>query len=387
MSVDLHNAVLIFDEAHNIEDVARCARWGGLGRLDACVGLALAPGACPTSGGAATLWDPLARPSPTCRSPCREAGSADVDLDTLVTVQVALATAASISNHAEHYQPLHAACEALVGWLGGVANNAQLMRQQAFERFEVVWSSQQVGRGAAQAHQRAWRGWPPAAAVDDREALLPMLPAPASSFAGAALTPPPPPAPTLQLLEQLALAGLSPPAVEQLWQHYEAVRRAEGGDKVSFNTGAREGTRGCWAGCWAAGALPACCCSAARGGRSRAARSSRPQPAPAALADAAEGEAGLEAVPESVKRPGAGGLALGVMSRLLTVLRLLYRGDCRRVGDYRLVVQKWVQRQRQGGGRNFRWAGGCRPFEAGLLAASCLLPAAGCLLGVARRLG
>jgi hypothetical protein len=67
-----------------------------------------------------------------------------VDLDTLVVVQLALATAASISTQEEHYKPLHAACEALVTWLGGVANNSELMRQQSFERFEVVWSSQQV---------------------------------------------------------------------------------------------------------------------------------------------------------------------------------------------------------------------------------------------------
>jgi hypothetical protein len=42
-----------------------------------------------------------------------------------------------------------------------------------------------------------------------------------------------------QMLQQLDRAGLSAPAVEQLWQHYEAVRKAEGGDKVAFSTGAR----------------------------------------------------------------------------------------------------------------------------------------------------
>jgi hypothetical protein len=117
-------------------------------------------------------------------APCREAGSTDMDLDTLVTVQVALATASSTSNHAEHYTPLHAACEALVGWLGGVANNAQLMRPQGFERFEVVWSNQQVSReGGAGAQQRAWGGWRSAAALVAWEALpSTLLPAAAGSW-------------------------------------------------------------------------------------------------------------------------------------------------------------------------------------------------------------
>ena len=41
----------------------------------------------------------------------------------------------------------------------------------------------------------------------------------------------------LQLLEQLAQAGLGPAEVEQLYMHYESVRKAEGGDKVTFTTG------------------------------------------------------------------------------------------------------------------------------------------------------
>ncbi len=57
-----------------------------------------------------------------------------------------------------------------------------------------------------------------------------------------------------------------------------------------------------------------------------------------------------------MKRPGAGGLALGVMSRLLTVLRLLHKGNGARVGDYRMSVQKWIQRSKAQNGRNFRWA-------------------------------
>ncbi len=59
-------------------------------------------------------------------------------------------------------------------------------------------------------------------------------------------------------------------------------------------------------------------------------------------------------MPADVKRPGAGGLTLGVMSRLLTVLRLLYKASGARVGDYRLSVQKWIQRGRAQNGRGFR---------------------------------
>lgn len=101
-----------------------------------------------------------------------------------------------------------------------------------------------------------------------------------------------------------------------------------------------------------------------------------------------EGDAGLEPVDPSVKSPKAGGAALGCVSTLLTVLRLLYgtyteapsaqpddqkqqvqgqlqsvgkggaaavsrppsrhvgmSGDC--VADYRLALQKWVPREQE----------------------------------------
>ena len=41
------------------------------------------------------------------------------------------------------------------------------------------------------------------------------------------------------------------------------------------------------------------------------------------------------------KAPRAGGLALGVLSRLLTVLRLLYMADA---ADYRVAIQRWFRR-------------------------------------------
>jgi hypothetical protein len=88
-----------------------------------------------------------------------------------------------------------------------------------------------------------------------------------------------------------------------------------------------------------------------------------------------EGEAGAEPVPSTVKNPKAGGPALGCVSTLLTVLRLMYgnyseapaqqdqqqpevdpttgqplqakrlvpAGDY--VPDYRLAVQMWVPRE------------------------------------------
>jgi hypothetical protein len=90
---------------------------------------------------------------------------------------------------------------------------------------------------------------------------------------------------------------------------------------------------------------------------------------------ATEGEAGAKPVPSNVKSPKAGGPALGCVSTLLTVLRLMYgnyteaaaqqeqqqqevdpatgqplqakrlapAGDF--VADYRLAVQMWVPRE------------------------------------------
>lgn len=46
--------------------------------------------------------------------------------------------------------------------------------------------------------------------------------------------------------------------------------------------------------------------------------------------------------------PKVGGLALGVLSRLLTVLRLLYASDA---GDYRVAVQRWFRRSNERGPR------------------------------------
>ena len=48
------------------------------------------------------------------------------------------------------------------------------------------------------------------------------------------------------------------------------------------------------------------------------------------------------------KGPKVGGLALGVLSRLLTVLRLLYTADA---ADYRVAVQRWFRRSHDRGPR------------------------------------
>jgi hypothetical protein len=48
------------------------------------------------------------------------------------------------------------------------------------------------------------------------------------------------------------------------------------------------------------------------------------------------------------KGPKVGGLALGVLSRLLTVLRLLYTADA---ADYRVAVQRWFRRSNDRGPR------------------------------------
>lgn len=62
-----------------------------------------------------------------------------------MTVQLALANAASFSNHQEHFEPLHAACGGLVEWLGRLINDSSKLRSKGFETFEGVWAGQEVG--------------------------------------------------------------------------------------------------------------------------------------------------------------------------------------------------------------------------------------------------
>ncbi len=82
----------------------------------------------------------------------------------------------------------------------------------------------------------------------------------------------------------------------------------------------------------------------------RAAEEERAPQAPApALADAPA--AGAMQAPAAGGGPGAaraGGLALGVLCRLLTVLKLMYSAGPEAAGDYRLAVVRW---RRQAGGR------------------------------------
>jgi hypothetical protein len=128
------------------------------------------------------------------------------------------------------------------------------------------------------------------------------------------------------MLEALAALGLGRGDVVALTAALNRARELEGGDKVSFDGGA-------------------------------------------------EG-AGAEAVPESVKTPGAGPAALSLMSRLATAATLLYGASlvgsdetgaakaASNAGDYRLVVQRsmaWVPRGGGGrgrGGRGGRGGGG-----------------------------
>ncbi|WIA10207.1 hypothetical protein OEZ85_010410 [Tetradesmus obliquus] len=218
------DAILIFDEAHNIEDQAR------------------------------------------------EAGSTELDLEVLMATCLALKQAAEFSSEADNYLPLADAVAQVVEWMQLLAERGTEsagFKSTGFERFERVWTGQ-------------------------------------------------------QMLSALSEAGLGMQEVEHLWAVYERARAAE--EKAGFST---------------------------------------------------EGEAGAQPVPSNVKSPKAGGPALGCVSSLLTVLRLMYgnyseappqqqqqqqqpevdpatgqplqakclapAGDY--VPDYRLAVQMWVPRE------------------------------------------
>lgn len=133
MDIDIKEAVLIFDEAHNIEDTAR------------------------------------------------DAASCEVDLDLLQVVHAALVTARTFGRHPELYQVLEDAVGGIILWLQHQAQGGNLA-QQGFERFEAILTGPEAVRA----------------------------------------------------LEE---AGLGAARVEELWETYQATRKAEEQDQGAFNTG------------------------------------------------------------------------------------------------------------------------------------------------------
>ncbi|KAG2428118.1 hypothetical protein HXX76_011799 [Chlamydomonas incerta] len=91
LGLDVGGSVLIFDEAHNMEDV------------------------------------------------CREGGSMDLDLDVVREVEAALRLAAALTARPELYEPLAEACNRLVGWLARYEERADGMSAAGFEEHEAVW--------------------------------------------------------------------------------------------------------------------------------------------------------------------------------------------------------------------------------------------------------
>ncbi|KAG2494184.1 hypothetical protein HYH03_007542 [Edaphochlamys debaryana] len=98
LGLDVKGAVLIFDEAHNMEDV------------------------------------------------CREGGSMDLDLDALREVEAAFRAAAELTGKPETYLPLAEALARLNAWLARFEGSAQGMAAAGFEEHEAVW---QGGRALA----------------------------------------------------------------------------------------------------------------------------------------------------------------------------------------------------------------------------------------------
>ncbi|KAK9806231.1 hypothetical protein WJX72_006639 [[Myrmecia] bisecta] len=213
MMVDIDGAVLTFDEAHNIEDT------------------------------------------------CREAASADLELEILSEVYAALQHVNSLGGKPEIYLPLGAAFAKLIGWLRQRADGGDL-RPAGFERFEGIVAGHQA-------------------------------------------------------MAELKEAGLGQEEVEVLWQLYNEARAEE--DKANQQSKAA--------------------------GQQGGAAAEGAEQAPAAGASVGTGLR-------------VGGLTLGVLSRLLTVLRLMYAAGSEHVRDYRLAIQKWVRHgdgnNNRGKGRNFR---------------------------------
>ncbi|KAG2454208.1 hypothetical protein HYH02_001242 [Chlamydomonas schloesseri] len=91
LGLDVSGSVLIFDEAHNMEDV------------------------------------------------CREGGSMDLDLDALREVEAALRLAAALTGRPEIYEPLAEACNRLVVWLARYEERPDGMAAAGFEEHEAVF--------------------------------------------------------------------------------------------------------------------------------------------------------------------------------------------------------------------------------------------------------
>jgi hypothetical protein len=209
--VEPEGAVLIFDEAHNIEDMSRWGggvrwgvevRWGGgclaaeallgyphlespwraghccgarrsaAGRAAERVRSRLAPRRAPASRppwhpstcrrmSAAAEPPPLPHPAPG--PPPREAGSAEIDLEVLKLAWLGLERAATHGSAPDTYRPLADATMGLIQRLRALAADAGpgAWRAAGFETQERVWSGQEVrgvgwGGGALRSRVRAW---------------------------------------------------------------------------------------------------------------------------------------------------------------------------------------------------------------------------------------
>lgn len=121
----------------------------------------------------------------------REAGSAEIELDTLKHTFVALSRAAQFNARSELYAPLRDAVLGVLQWMRGLAEGGSLDKSVGWEQFEGLWS----GRG---------------------------------------------------MTEQLEGAGLGQGEVEHLWRCYEAARAQESDAtfKQGGCTGGQQGGRG-----------------------------------------------------------------------------------------------------------------------------------------------
>ena len=102
MDIDLTGAVVIFDEAHNIEDEAR------------------------------------------------EAASADVSLRSLTEAHMEFSAAAADGRHTEIFTGLRDALEVLMGWVQRAADSPRVL-QTGFDQFEGVWKGAQVRQALGEA--------------------------------------------------------------------------------------------------------------------------------------------------------------------------------------------------------------------------------------------
>ncbi|PSC69785.1 Fanconi anemia group J-like protein [Micractinium conductrix] len=222
MAVDVQGCMLIFDEAHNIEDV------------------------------------------------CREAASTEVELDTMLEVLACFHKAFELNGKQEVYGPLRDCAQKTVNW----------MRDK--ERAAVAHTEQQRagGGGGGRGRGRGGRGGVAASRQDPYERLFPAR----------------------QMMAELEACGLGPDTIDALWEAYQAAREEE--EAMSDNV---------------------------KGGASGDVnKENKDNPAAGPTANTAV-------------RVGA--LALGVMSRLVQVVRMLHQGSDDGARDYRLVVQRQYEKE------------------------------------------